>query len=608
MAKAIFLADITGPVGPKGEGVANSLRTRPLSDLPSLVIDDWVGESLVGIYRMATTSTAATIIGRPLGSDGPAFATVEPIATGGSLVTWSEYGGLRRTFERIVSTSSANRTEWKRTDKVTRTVLHQLSMAGNSSLTDTEPTRHVRLPIKLFGTVDSWELVFKNFNDRQSRNFGALDFVNVFIAKRESDGNGGFTNNFAESPTNLGVPSRTGSGDSERYRIANIHFQLEANTEYLLSYAYTTPGGTPNHMGIGGSYLGINPLGVGSMSVSNQWSQYTPLDVYLKLEAAPETPFFVYPGSSSETGLHTDYPLRDGWGWRHAESYGAIPALIGQSGSALSTWIGASHYVRGKFSTIARADKVVGNPGSNDIYGGTTLAEMKSLFGSFALFVRRYLGDTFESADVFPRRTETAAIKGVREAFNAWLKELPDNTLVSHERSVAVEGADGLMRPEFDSGDGVHLNTIGQHLMAARVLQGGGGGNAGPRSAANIAALPPANVSNRGLIIFVAAENKPYYSNGTAWGPVATGGQGNPGPPGAGVPTGGAAGQVVRRNSANTTTEWATLDKHAVALGNVDNTADEQKPISLPQQVALNFKQNKLVEDPSDPGFYFIGG
>lgn len=578
MADAIFLADIRGPVGPKGEGVSNSLRIRPLSDLPSLVVDDWVGESLVGIYRAAVTATTKSIIGRPLSSDGPAIFKVEPLASGGSLVVWTEYGDSRRTFERIISTSSANRTGWKRTDKATRTVLHQLSMAGSPSLTDAELTRHVRLPIKVFSTIDSWDLVFKNFNDRTSTNRGAIDFVDVYIAKRASDGNGEYTQNFAETPTKLGVPTRYSVGaTSERYLIADIHFQLEANVEYLLSYAYTTPGGTPNHMGIGGSYLGTNPLGVGSPSVSNQWSQYTPLDVYLKLEASPETPFFVYPGSSSETGLHTDYPLRDSWGWRHAESYGAIPALIGQSGSALSTWVGTSHYVRGKFSTIARADKVVGNPGSNDVYSGSTLAEMKSLFGSFALFVRRYLGQSFESADIFPRRSETPEIKNVREAFNAWLKELPHNTLVSHERAVAVEGADGLMRPEFDSGDGVHLNTIGQHLMAARVLQGGGGDNAGPRSVVNITALPPANVSNRGLIIFVVSENKPYYSNGTAWGPVATGGQGDPGPPGAGVPEGGSAFQVVRRNSANTTTEWATL---------------------TPQ----------LTEDPADPGFYLIGG
>jgi hypothetical protein len=35
---------------------------------------------------------------------------------------------------------------------------------------------------------------------------------------------------------------------------------------------------------------------------------------------------------------------------------------------------------------------------------------------------------------------------------------------------------------------------------------------------------------------------------------------------------------------------WATLDKAAVGLGNVDNTSDATKPVSTPQQTALNLK------------------
>ncbi|MEU5838571.1 hypothetical protein ABZ820_33565 [Streptomyces diacarni] len=525
-------------------------------------VDEWLGTSLVGLYRFITSTSAQEVLNRPLGADGPAFAKIEPMASGGSKITWTEYQAPRRTFEKIVSTTSSNRTAWKRIDKVTRTVLHQLSMPGSPSTQDTEPTRHVRLPIKVFSTIDSWELVFKNFNDRNSANYGALDFVDVFIAKRASDGNGGYTQNFAEAPTKLGTPVRYSAGaTSERYLITDIHFQLEANVEYLLSYAYTTPGGTPNHMGIGGSYLGTLPAGVQSMSVSNQWSPYTPLDVYLKLEASPDVPFYVYPGSSSETGLNTDYPLRDVWSWRHAEAHGAIPALIGQSGTTLDSWVGANNYIRGKFSTIARADKVIGNPGSNDVYGGNSLSVMKSRFEAFAVWVRRYVGDTFESADVFPRRSETAAIKTVREQFNAWLKTLPANTLVSHDRVSVVADENGLMRADFDSGDGTHLNTYGQHMLGASILVASGGGAPGPA-----------------------------------------------GPAGPGVPEGGSAGQILRKDSTGQSTVWATLSGSVVGLGNVDNTADANKPVSTPQAAVIALKQNKLVEDPADPGFYLIGG
>lgn len=549
-----------GDKGDKGEGVADSLRYRPTSELPSLNVAEWLGTSLVGIYRFITSDAAQAVINRPLGADGPAFAQIEPMASGGSKVTWTEYQAPRRTFEKIISTSSSNRTDWKRIDKVTRTVLHQLSMPGSPATQDTEPTRHVRLPIKVFSTIDSWELAFKNFNDRNSANYGALDFVDVYIAKRASDGNGGYTQNFAETPTKLGTPVRYSAGaTSERYLITDIHFQLEANVEYLLSYAYTTPDGTPNHMGIGGSYLGTLPAGVQSMSVSNQWSPYTPLDVYLKLQASPDIPFYVYPGSSTETGLNTDYPLRDVWSWRHAEAHGAIPALIGQSGTTLASWVGSSNYIRGKFSTIARADKVIGNPASNDLYGGNSLSVMKSRFEAFAVWVRKYLGDAFESADVFPRRSETAEVKAVREQFNAWLKTLPANTLVSHDRVSVVSDANGLMRADFDSGDGTHLNTYGQHMLGASILVASGGGAPGP-----------------------------------------------PGPAGPGVPAGGAAGQVLRKDSTGNGTVWDTITGALVGLGNVDNTTDANKPVSGPQATAIALKQNKLVKDPE--GFYLIGG
>lgn len=62
------------------------------------------------------------------------------------------------------------------------------------------------------------------------------------------------------------------------------------------------------------------------------------------------------------------------------------------------------------------------------------------------------------------------------------------------------------------------------------------------------------------------------------------------GDPGEGVPVGGDPLQVVRKNVAGTSTEWATLDKGSVGLTAVDNTADVDKPISTATQSALDGK------------------
>ena len=69
--------------------------------------------------------------------------------------------------------------------------------------------------------------------------------------------------------------------------------------------------------------------------------------------------------------------------------------------------------------------------------------------------------------------------------------------------------------------------------------------------------------------------------------------QGVQGVAGVGVPSGGTTGQALTKNS-NTDydTEWTTIDKSFVGLGNVDNTSDLNKPISTATQTALNLKED----------------
>lgn len=70
--------------------------------------------------------------------------------------------------------------------------------------------------------------------------------------------------------------------------------------------------------------------------------------------------------------------------------------------------------------------------------------------------------------------------------------------------------------------------------------------------------------------------------------------QGPVGPAGVGLPAGGTALQYVRKNAGNTTTEWATLDKSSVGLGNVDNTSDADKPVSTATEAAISAMSDGL--------------
>lgn len=454
--------------------VDSAIRTRPVSDLPALDVNSWTGLNNVGSFQIVSSTVAKSIANRPVSSDVRSLAIVEPLASGVSKVLWRELEGQYRTFERVISTISANNTPWRRVDRATRRVLHQLSQPGNGNLRDSAPTRHVRVPIRVPCAIDRWDITFKNFNEQIKTNYGDLNFVGVFIGKALKTGNGGLTPNFDGEPTNLGIPSVTGAGNSRRYIIQNVTFTLEPGVEYLLSYGYSNPNAEQTHMGIGGSWLGTSPDLAGRYDppVSNTWSPNTPLDVYLTLHAPTEVTVNAYIDSSTGTGQGTSYPLRDSYGWKHAESVGALPVLLGHSGSALSVWADSSRYVWSKLaSTFDRVDNTYNGLGSNDDYGGRTLEQNKADATAIAQLVRTHLSDSLIYLTTFPRRTESEAIRTSRRARNEYFAGLPDKASACIDRSEAVSGPDGLMRPELDSGDGTHLNTLGQGFLSAAVIR-----------------------------------------------------------------------------------------------------------------------------------------
>lgn len=94
-----------------------------------------------------------------------------------------------------------------------------------------------------------------------------------------------------------------------------------------------------------------------------------------------------------------------------------------------------------------------------------------------------------------------------------------------------------------------------------------------------------------------------------------TGRRGEPGLPGAGVPTGGSLGQVLTKQSnADFDTDWqevpsapvstvngqtgaVVLDKTDIGLGNVDNTSDVNKPMSSATQTYVDSNLQITIDD-----------
>lgn len=358
----------------------------------------------------------------------------------------------------------------------TRRVLHQLSFPGNGNLRDSAPTRHVRVPLKLNATVHKWDLTIKNFNEQLSNNYGDLEFVDVYIGKALKSGNGQYTQNYDGAPTNIGTLSVTGSGATRRYMLTDIEFTIEKGEEYLLSYGYTDPNPeVPNHMGIGGAWLGTDPSMVGRYDppVSNSWSPNIPLDVYLTLHASDSIPVYFYFDSSSGTGLGSDNPRRDVWCWRHAEANGALPVILGHSGSTIASWKNPSRYTWAKLSsTFDHGDRAFVAVGSNDVNISPDVPTMISDMADLTKLVRENAAESITYVNVFPRRTESPEVKAARNQWNAHLATLPNGAIQTIDRVAAVSGYNGLMRPELDSGDGTHLNTAGQAYLGQAAITG----------------------------------------------------------------------------------------------------------------------------------------
>lgn len=74
------------------------------------------------------------------------------------------------------------------------------------------------------------------------------------------------------------------------------------------------------------------------------------------------------------------------------------------------------------------------------------------------------------------------------------------------------------------------------------------------------------------------------------------------------LPSGGVAGQYLRKNSATDfDASWASFSPSTVGLGNVNNTSDANKPVSTAQQTALNLKEDKAQKNVSG-GYVGLSG
>jgi lysophospholipase L1-like esterase len=413
-----------------------------------------------------------------------------------------------------------------------------------TSGTETVSAATVRWPIKNGVASKRARLHVRNWNWATGTTFaGAVAFTGAWMGEASGE-------DFTEAPVNV-LPAFSTASNAAEYVSPWFNYDMVADVQHLLSVGFTTAGGQVNQASRGGCYRTTVAADASlAAGFTGTVSTTSPFDVWLELEVPAATPIVAGFGDSNTLGTGTALPVYDSWLSQYARTAKALPYFSAIHGSNTGTWDDDDATMWDRTPAQARPDAVISFLGQNDLVDGVTLATMQANFNTMLPIIKDKLSAQVYVATITPADAKAAPVNAVRQAYNTWLKTLPGGVKDAFDFSAAISDNDTTIRT-VDNSDGLHFVTGGHTKLAAVV------------TARTV--VPPA---------------------------LAQGEPGEDGADGAGVPTGGTALQLVRKDAAGTATEWVSPDAELVGLGNVDNTADEDKPLSAAAVGALAGKMS----------------
>lgn len=502
-----------------------------------------------GLWALPTTATVDAVSNMPSGA-GPGIFESRRVGSTATIQTYREYAGQGRIWEGTAGPSGAV-VPWRRIDAGAVPASASPDQARPSSGLKTVPlamtlgtsdqnaptTGTARLPVDFDAPITRWRLRIANRNPRTGNVRGTADFTGLWYGAHA--GNGQFA-----AGQNINInPAFTIPADGTAW--ASPWFTQTLGMGYLLSFGYTAAA-APFQL-VGGSWQSAASADAGAEAPALSLSGVAPFDIWVEAETPAMTPVVAVLGDSLSAGVGATLPVHDSALSQHMRTINGLPVHYAASGDTLAGWNDPAAYKWTRWQGLDRPDAVILAMGSNDIFGGATLADAQSRHATVVASLKEKVSARIYGATIMPRTSVTGAAETTRRDYNTWLSGLPNDTRDLFGFAASISGDDETITPAYDA-DGVHLNTAGY-------------------------------AQNAGTLVRPLTTDQAYV------GPA--------GPAGAGVPAGGAAFQVVRRNAANTTTEWATPNKDMVGLGNVDNTADADKPVSTAQAAELVKKISK---------------
>lgn len=384
--------------------------------------------------------------------------------------------------------------EWQppfRYEPPTKQAAVPLTFPRGSSYSDDRPTLTIRIPFKFGAAVKRARLRLRNYDYRSDHGFpGSYRIVGAGIGKHQINDDGSMTGLVPEGESITQLMDSTQMTGPDEAAGEWVDINLEANTEYLLSYSFTADDGMIYTRQTGQCFTnrlssGWNRVG----SVTATPSNMAVLAAILDVEVLEDTPIYGYLGDSQTAAISASRPGYDSWAMVHSRLAGAIPTIYGHAGGGLNEWQDPVKPAYNISDGMAKFDRFHISMGSNDISGGRPFTGVQEYLTTVMQNWRNQT-DTFVLHNYLPR-TEENPTDTVRNALNDWIiNDLPGNALYAVDvYGATVDPVTGLMDERWrGSINDVHMNSAGNARVALATVAGTSGSGGGETAAAESAA------------------------------------------------------------------------------------------------------------------------
>ena len=315
----------------------------------------------------------------------------------------------------------------------------------------------VRIPVNFGATIKRWRLHIRNINPRQGEpGAGNVTISSVYIGRHGGNGTVSGGNTLVG-----GAMSSSSGSDMVTPWSASV---IDASYEYLISYGWTSTA-QPKQV-VGGGYTTTTVDGAFSNAEPTTRSVNLPLDVWIEAEVEADVPVIAGFGDSLTSGVGAVLPVFNSWLSAYCRTQKAIPVHYSASGDTMAGWSDPEHYKWTRWEEFTRPDAVVHAMGSNDVFGGASLAEMQSRFRATTAILAEKVTPVIHAATIMPREgSQWDPMEQVRRNYNSWLA---GRTRDLHDFVGAVSLDDETLIDSIDA-DGIHLTAAGYQAVAGAI-------------------------------------------------------------------------------------------------------------------------------------------